>query len=607
MRLWNHRGMVGRLLVGLLATDLVLGLVLGSLLLDRPDARTGLVPGAAAPIPPAPSPPAFVTGGVVDAYSGAPLGGAALTLGGQQTTTDGQGTFRLPAATGPTALVVRPPTTHAGVEQEIPPGDLHVTVLLRPTVVSGTVTTPSGTPLAGVSVRAVSPGGEHAAAVVTGADGRYTLQDMPEGARMVVEGPTVTRREVTVGPRTTVDLTLQPDVLAGTVRAKDGQPLPGATVTVGDLTTTTGADGAYTLRGIPGGKPVVVKARGYRPQQRAAEITGTLDVTLEPLVVKAVYLTPHTIADEQKFNALVALADRTEINAMVLDFKDETGWLYHESTVEAAHAIGAVHPRYDLPGRLKTLKEHGIYTIARLVCFQDQTLATKRPDLAVRNTRTGGVWKNVQGIAWTSAMKPETWEYNAAIAAEAAQLGFDEVQYDYVRFPTDGDTAAMDFGAPNTFERRTDAIAGFLKRTREMLAPYGTALAIDIFGIALFDRTDYDRIGQSLEKMAPHVDYICPMVYPSHYIPGALGFDIPNNHPYEVVLGSLQKAGDRIPNPTVMFRPWLQDFSYGRGIDYGPNEVRAQITATYDFGATGWMLWNAANQFSEAGLLPEQR
>jgi len=266
-----------------------------------------------------------------------------------------------------------------------------------------------------------------------------------------------------------------------------------------------------------------------------------------------------------------------------------------------------VRPRYDLVGRLKTLKDRGIYTIARIVSFQDQTLATKRPDLAVRDTRTGGVWKNVQGVAWTSAMKPETWEYNAAIAAEAAQLGFDEIQYDYVRFPTDGATEAMDLGGPNTMEARTDAIANFLKRTREVLRPYGVALSIDIFGIALFDRTDYDRIGQLLEKMAPYVDYISPMVYPSHYIRGALGFDLPNNYPYEIVLGSLQKGADRVPNPRVMFRPWLQDFSYGPGIDYGPKEVRAQIKATYDFGATSWMLWNAANEYSEGGLLPEKR
>jgi hypothetical protein len=601
----------GRLaLIALLAVDIVLGLVFGLLVVQRPEVAGALAPAPdapAAPATPTPLPARHVTGAVVDAYSGQPLAGVTLTLGGQQTTTDGQGAFTLPAVTAPALLLAQPPAGYAGVEYRVPAGDQQVKILLRPTTIAGTITTEAGAPLKGVTVRAVGPGGTPAAAATTDADGRYTLRDVPEGARLMVEGPTLSRREIAIGQRTAVDLKLRPDVIAGTVRAKDGQPVAGATVVAGAATATTGDDGAYTLGGIPPAGTLLVRARGYRPQQRPLEGAASFDFALEPLVVKAIYLTPHTIADERRFNELVALADRTEINAMVLDVKDETGRLYHDSTIEAARAIGAVRPTYDLAARLKTLKDHGIYAIARIVCFQDQTLATKRPDLAIRNPRTGGVWKNVQGVAWTSAMKPETWDYNAAIAAEAARLGFDEIQYDYVRFPTDGDRTAIDLGGPNTFEARTNAIAGFLKRTREVLAPYGVALAIDVFGIVLFDRTDFDQIGQSLEKMAPYVDYICPMVYPSHYIPGALGFDIPNNHPYEIVLGSLQKGADRVPTPHVTFRPWLQDFSYGRGIDYGPNEVRAQIKATYDFGATSWMLWNAANTFSEAALLPDNR
>jgi hypothetical protein len=586
---WKRHGRAGRLLVALLALDIALGLVYGALLLRRPSA--------------------VLNGRVVDAFSGEPVGGVSVTVSDRQATTDEQGAFRLPAAGGPDTVVVQPSAGHGGGEQAIGPGDRGtVTVALRPTVVSGRITAKAnGAPLVGIGVRAVNARGEQSGAAVTDADGRYALQDVPDGARLVVEGPDVARQEVEIGQRTTVDLALRPDVLAGTVRTKDGTPLAGATVAAGAATATTGADGAYTLHGIPENAQVVVKARGYQPRQRAVEAAATLDVTLDPLVVKAIYLTPDSIGNEQKFNALLALADRTELTAMVLDFKDESGWLRHDSKVAPAQAVGAVHPEYDLAARLRTLKEHNLYAIARIVCFQDPTLATKRPDLAVRNTATGGVWKNNNGVAWVSAMHPEAWDYNAAIAVEAARLGFDEVQYDYVRFPTDGDREVMDLGAPSTKETRTDAIAGFLKRTREALAPYGTALAVDVFGVALFDKNDNDGIGQSLEKIAPQVDYICPMVYPSHYIPGIFGFDLPNDHPYEIVLGSLQLGVGRVPNPQVALRPWLQDFSYGRGIDYGPNEVRAQIKAAHDFGASGWMLWNAANQFSEAALLPKGR
>jgi hypothetical protein len=203
-------------------------------------------------------------------------------------------------------------------------------------------------------------------------------------------------------------------------------------------------------------------------------------------------------------------------------------------------------------------------------------------------------------------MRPEVWQYNSEIALEAAQLGFDEVQYDYVRFPTDGDMEAIDLRAPDTSATRSEAIHNFLKMTHDALAQYGVALGADIFGIALWVPDD-NGIGQQLERIAPVVDYICPMIYPSHFSPGSLGYDLPNDHPYEVILESLQNGDARIADARAKFRPWLQDFTYGPGIDYGPNEVRAQIQATYDFGATGWMLWNANATFTEGALQPEKR
>jgi hypothetical protein len=362
----------------------------------------------------------------------------------------------------------------------------------------------------------------------------------------------------------------------------------------------------FTLSGVPEGVQIAAHAPGYQARRVEPGEDPRLDFVLEPLVVKAIYVTPEVIIDEAKFNAILALVDRTELNAMVIDFKDESGNLLHESQVPLAREIGAVFPRYDLNARLKTLREHNVYTIARVVCMFDPTLATARPEWAVRNSKTGGIWKNSSGVAWANAMRPEVWRYNADIALEAARMGFDEIQYDYVRFPTDGDMDAIDVGGPNTSATRTEAIYQFLKLTHDALAAYGVALGADIFGIALWDPND-NGIGQQLERIAPVVDYICPMIYPSHFYRGSLGYDLPNDHPYEVILESLQNGGARIAGAQAKFRPWLQDFTYGPGIDYGPNEVRAQIKATYDFGATGWMLWNAHAAYTEGGLLPQKR
>jgi hypothetical protein len=548
-----------------------------------------------------------VEGAVLDAYTGQPLGGATVSLGAGQATTDASGRFTLPALKDAAMLRVDAPGGYAGVERELPAGRARaVRLQVRPTTLEGTITRKgAGTPLAGMQVQAVNAEGGSTAATTTDEDGRYRLTDVPEDARLIIAAPGFARREIPVERQTTIDLELRPDVLTGVVRTRDGKPLKGATVGAPGTWTTAGPDGAYTLGGIPEEGRVTAKASGYRPQAVPAGEALTQDFALEPLVVKSVYLTPDTIRDDQKFNALVALADRTEINAMVLDFKDESGWLHHDSRIPLAHEIGAVHPDYDLRPRLQTLKHHSVYTIARVVAMQDDTLASKRPDLAVRNSKTGGVWANNNGVAWANAMRPEVWNYNIAVALEAVELGFDEIQYDYVRFPSDGDMDAIDVGTANTTATRTEAIYQFLKRSQEALAPLGVPLSIDIFGIAMWDPGD-TGIGQQLEKLAPAVDYVCPMIYPSHFFGGSLGFDIPNDHPYEVILYSLQAGAERMDNPKNKLRPWLQDFSYGRGIAYGPNEIRAQTKATYDFGATGWMLWNAKNTFTEAALLAER-
>jgi hypothetical protein len=548
-----------------------------------------------------------VSGTVTDTYTGAPIGGVTVTLGDAQAKTDQRGHFSLPPAQKGATLTVVPPAGYASTHMNLPHGSAKgLRLAIRPTTLSGTVRRlGSEAPLSGITLHAEGAGGQQSSAAVTDPSGNYQLQNVPENARLVVEGPGFTRQEVAIGQTVAIDLDVRPDILKGIVHTKTGEPIAKATMHIGTLIVQTGPDGAYELDGVPAGAQVVANAPGYISQTLSPGDQLTLDFTLEPLVVRAIYLTPDSFARDDKFNALLALADRTEINAMVIDFKDETGRLFDDSPVPLAREIGAVQPNgVDYQARLKTLHEHHIYAIARIVCMLDPTLATAHPELAAHNSKTGGIWKNNNGVAWVNAMQPGVWHYLTDVALDAVNLGFNEIQFDYVRFPTDGDMDALDLGAPDNITTRTEAIGKFLKTAHDALAARGMPLGADIFGIVLWDKDD-NGIGQQLETLAPYLDYICPMVYPSHFAPGSMGFDIPNDHPYDVILQSLQRGGGRIENAQLKFRPWLQDFTFGTGIDYGPNEVRAQIQATYDFGGSSWMLWNASNDFTEGALQPQ--
>lgn len=549
-----------------------------------------------------------VSGGVVDAYSGEPIAGAAVALGSNTVATAGDGGFQLPASSRATVLTVEAPSGYATVELPIAAGRrAGLRIELRPTTLRGQVINArGGAPLVGVVVQAVNDKNEASTDAVTDADGQFTLQDVPEQARVVFIGNGFTRREVELNRQSTIEVAIRPDLITGSVKGRDGAPISDARIGAAGTVTTTRADGTFTLTNVPDTGPISVVAPGYVKQRVELGSAVTLDFVLDPFTVKSLYLTGDSLAREDKFGALLAMANRTEINAMVLDLKDSDGLLLYDSQYAPARELGAVKPVYDVRQRLAVLKQHHIYTIARVVAMEDPLLATKRPELAIRDTTTGGVWKTVNGVAWVNATKPAVWDYLTGIALEAADLGFDEVQFDYVRFPSDGNIDAIDLGVPDTLAVRTKAIHDFLSAAHDALNQRGVALSADIFGIAMWDSND-NGIGQQLENIAPAVDYLSPMIYPSHFALGSIGFDIPNDHPYEVILESLKRGGARFPNSKKKLRPWLQDFSYGPGIPYGAKEVRAQIQATIDYGASGWLLWNANNVFTEPALLPKKR
>jgi hypothetical protein len=333
-----------------------------------------------------------------------------------------------------------------------------------------------------------------------------------------------------------------------------------------------------------------------------------LEVVLKPLSVKAAYLTYFGFADRGIRGRVVELLENTELNGVVVDVKGDRGWIPYRTEVPSAVAAGALGPVIlrDFEDLIAGLKAKGVYTIARIVTFKDNVLARARPELAIIDTRSGNPWIDQEKLAWVDPFREEVWAYNIEIAKEAARKGFDEIQFDYVRFPTDGRLSAARYSRPVNQQSRLATISGFLERARRELAPLGVFVAADIFGYAAFNENDTD-IGQRIEELAPHLDFICPMVYPSGYHVGVPGYRNPVKHPYEVVHESVRMIRKRSGIHPVRVRPWLQDFkdyAFDRRV-FGPAEIRAQIKGSDDAGGAGWMLWNPRNRYTGAALEPK--
>jgi hypothetical protein len=324
-----------------------------------------------------------------------------------------------------------------------------------------------------------------------------------------------------------------------------------------------------------------------------------------PVIARALYMSGYTVGMTARFNRLLDLVDKTELNAVVIDLK-EAGEITYPSSVPLARAVGANRNWIpDIEAKLAALKKRDIYPIARITCFRDGVLPRKRPAQAIQRP-DGSPWRDASGHTWLDPYNRENWDYNVDLAAEAARLGFREIQWDYVRFPSEGRSSAMRYPARPKGDQRSEArvISHFLEYAAAKLRPLGVALAADVFGLTTSAPPNFDmNIGQKLALMVPHLDYVCPMVYPSHYSRGDYGIPHPNASPYKTVLIALRHGNKKVKGTRCKIRPWLQDFSL-YGVRYGPKQVRAQIQAARDNGISGYMLWNAANRYTSAALYP---
>lgn len=333
-----------------------------------------------------------------------------------------------------------------------------------------------------------------------------------------------------------------------------------------------------------------------------------------PESVKGLYMTSWVASTPSLYQKIVAIADTTEINTILIDIKDDTGKISYLVSDPNLQKVGSAENRIkDIKGLIKELHSKNIYVIGRVAVFQDPYLAKTWSHDAVQNAN-GGVWKDRKGISWMDAGSQEVWDYAIAIANDAYSQGFDEINFDYVRFPTDGSgLQALKF--PKSGNRpKPEVIKEFFAYLDKHLRGTGLVISADLFGMTTTNKDDLG-IGQILENVLPHVDYVGPMVYPSHYPTGWNGYKNPAEHPYDVIKLSMQGAIDKLTTlknasttpqevkdklDVQQLRPWLQDFNLGA--DYGPKSVRAQIQATYDIGLKSWILWDAGNTYTVDAL-----
>lgn len=331
-----------------------------------------------------------------------------------------------------------------------------------------------------------------------------------------------------------------------------------------------------------------------------------------PEPVKGIYMTACAAATPSFRAKLEKLVEETELNTIIIDLKDYSGTISFETTHPLLRDSEGTGCRIaDLALFIETLHQKNIYVVGRVTVFQDPYYAKKHPELAVLRKSDGAVWKDRKGLSFIDVSAQPYWDYIAAISEEGYRIGIDEMNFDYIRFPSDGDMKDIAFPHSAALLTRdpeggkTEALRVFFSYLYERLSPQGIVLSADLFGMTTTN-TDDLNIGQVLESAAPYFDYIAPMVYPSHYPPNFNGWKDPNKVPYEIVNFSMSEAARRLvaaSSTSAKLRPWLQDNDYP--VPYTPAMVRAQMQATYDSGLTSWMLWDAANTYTREALNKE--
>ncbi|MDP3266955.1 MAG: putative glycoside hydrolase [Sulfuricurvum sp.] len=385
-------------------------------------------------------------------------------------------------------------------------------------------------------------------------------------------------------------------MISGTVYDKaNSKPIQDAIVIANGKEYRTDINGSFT---VPTSPRIGVRAIGY--DRKFYKSGGRM--YLNRFIPKALYLSSFGATSGKIMGNAKRLIHSTEINALVIDIKMDRGQIAFKTANPVANKIGAqeIILFKDMKKFVADLHNEHIYVIARIVSFKDTPFITAYPQWGVKKS-DGTLFTDKEGLYWIDASQKDAHKYIIDIAAETASMGFDEIQFDYVRFP---DRKGIQFSVENTQANRVKAIAGFLEAARARLTPYNVFISADIFGYVGWHDADIE-IGQRVDALAPYVDYLSPMLYPSGFNAGIPGYPNPVKANYEIVKHSLDKSLTKSGNSALCYRPWLQafkDYAFDRRV-YGEQEIRDQIRASEDFGSCGWILWNPRNVYTGAGLL----
>ncbi|HVF98390.1 MAG TPA: putative glycoside hydrolase [Chloroflexia bacterium] len=581
------------------------------------------------PIPPSPTPlPRPLGGTVEDAYTGEPIANAEIEAGGVLTETTATGEFGFDHVPEGVTMKVSAPGYEA---TELSTGKTNmVAVKLRPTALSGRVTdAASGKALAGVLVKLVLPV-EAPSNPVTATT--TTTGTVEATAAPVLTGTTTPEASLFYGrsglaaPLAATAQATEEDegtpvkaAAATNTRAPTSTPAPPtATATPkpvapkgeGFVAVYTDDNGNYTFTDVPENASLTFKVPGYKLTKMPVGATSRKDVALEEFKIYAIYITANVAAFPEMYDDLLAFIDESMINAVVLNVQSDTAdWVFDVKNpdVLAAGNTDIILP--NMPELVKSLKDRGIYTIARFVTFQQAAMADAHPEWAVRSSVTGKPWVGgeLNQQRWLDPTNPAAVDHVIDMTREVLGLGFDEIQFDYIRFPSD--PAPIEDGdpiysrMPMTDTGKSQAIQQFMKRAHEVIEPTDSFMSIDIFGYSLWPNQNgrplNGIIGQVYEDMIDYTDYVSPMIYPSHFSPGELGCPRPEACAYEIIKKAGEFAEGRHAGKKAKYRPWLQDFDWGR-TDYtspGTTKVKEQMQACEETGCWGWMMWDAANSY----------
>jgi len=391
-----------------------------------------------------------------------------------------------------------------------------------------------------------------------------------------------------------IELRLEPIVLSGRVSTHRGVALPGVDVRLGSGQDTTNDDGRFEIVRAEPGDLQLSRAAWADSTVAWDGSQAEIDTTMEPVEVHGIRV-GAAAGDPEHWRELLALADASGVNAFVVDIKDEYGTVFHDTEVERAHEASAVTLQYVLPDVVADMDEHGLYKIARVVAFQDTPMATIEPDHAVLTEGSGDLWRTRNDDAWMDPTDPVSYEYPVALAEEACEAGFDEIQFDFASFPFGGDVSTAVFDDEYTEEVRVGSILAFLKRAYTVLNPR-CAVGANVLGIILESGTD-EGVGQRPGLLSRSIDVLSPMLYSTNYGSGWKGYSNPNDHAADIVDSALVSGNTRLEG-FAYYRPWIQTWSV--------SELAArEIQLRADDRANGWMLWSNSASYPE-GLLPPQ-